>query len=61
MLTGAVRVGMVDGEMLVNPTRAEMASSTLNLVVAGAPSSQVGKLANTILNVSHGIIGSVML
>uniref|UniRef100_A0A667ZWP9 Polynucleotide phosphorylase 1 n=1 Tax=Myripristis murdjan TaxID=586833 RepID=A0A667ZWP9_9TELE len=38
---GAVRVGLVDGELLINPTRAEMASSTLNLIVAGAPSSQV--------------------
>ncbi|XP_030012483.1 polyribonucleotide nucleotidyltransferase 1, mitochondrial isoform X2 [Sphaeramia orbicularis] len=38
---GAVRVGMVDGELLINPTRAEMSSSTLNLIVAGAPSSQV--------------------
>ncbi|KAJ0066940.1 hypothetical protein NL108_006203, partial [Boleophthalmus pectinirostris] len=38
---GAVRVGMVDGELLINPTRAEMTSSTLNLIVAGAPSSQV--------------------
>uniref|UniRef100_A0A3Q1EKQ6 polyribonucleotide nucleotidyltransferase n=1 Tax=Acanthochromis polyacanthus TaxID=80966 RepID=A0A3Q1EKQ6_9TELE len=38
---GAVRVGMVNGELLVNPTRAEMASSTLNLIVTGAPSSNV--------------------
>ncbi|XP_042358641.1 polyribonucleotide nucleotidyltransferase 1, mitochondrial [Plectropomus leopardus] len=38
---GAVRVGMVDGELLVNPTRTEMNSSTLNMIVAGAPSSQV--------------------
>lgn len=38
---GAVRVGMVDGELLINPTRAEMTSSSLNLIVAGAPSSQV--------------------
>lgn len=38
---GAVRVGMIDGEMLINPTRKEMNSSTLNLIVAGAPSSQV--------------------
>uniref|UniRef100_A0A8C9YQ04 polyribonucleotide nucleotidyltransferase n=1 Tax=Sander lucioperca TaxID=283035 RepID=A0A8C9YQ04_SANLU len=38
---GAVRVGMVDGEMLINPTRAEMTSSSLNLIVAGAPCSQV--------------------
>ncbi|KAI1886399.1 hypothetical protein AGOR_G00213620 [Albula goreensis] len=38
---GAVRMGMVDGEFLVNPTRKEMASSTLNLIVAGALHSQV--------------------
>uniref|UniRef100_A0AAY5EPP8 polyribonucleotide nucleotidyltransferase n=1 Tax=Electrophorus electricus TaxID=8005 RepID=A0AAY5EPP8_ELEEL len=38
---GAVRVGLVDGEFVINPTRKEMSSSTLNLVVAGAPSSQV--------------------
>uniref|UniRef100_A0A8C6KLP0 Polyribonucleotide nucleotidyltransferase 1, mitochondrial n=1 Tax=Nothobranchius furzeri TaxID=105023 RepID=A0A8C6KLP0_NOTFU len=38
---GAVRVGMVNGELLVNPTRTEMASSSLNMIVAGAPSSQV--------------------
>ncbi|KAM9847629.1 polyribonucleotide nucleotidyltransferase 1, mitochondrial [Aulostomus maculatus] len=38
---GAVRMGLIGEELLVNPTRAEMASSTLNLVVAGAPSSQV--------------------
>lgn len=45
---GAVRVGMVDGELLINPTRAEMTASSLNLIVAGAPASQVGKLANII-------------
>uniref|UniRef100_A0A673SY39 polyribonucleotide nucleotidyltransferase n=1 Tax=Suricata suricatta TaxID=37032 RepID=A0A673SY39_SURSU len=38
---GAVRVGMIDGECVVNPTRKEMSSSTLNLVVAGAPKSQI--------------------
>ncbi|KAJ8387323.1 hypothetical protein AAFF_G00158190 [Aldrovandia affinis] len=38
---GAVRMGLVDREFVVNPTRKEMASSTLNLVVAGAPHSQV--------------------
>ncbi|KAI4890967.1 hypothetical protein NFI96_031554, partial [Prochilodus magdalenae] len=38
---GAVRVGLVDGEFIVNPTRKEMSSSTLNLIVTGAPSSQV--------------------
>lgn len=40
---GAVRVGMIDGEVVVNPTRKEMASSTLNLVVSGAPRSHIGK------------------
>ncbi|XP_050982645.1 polyribonucleotide nucleotidyltransferase 1, mitochondrial isoform X1 [Labeo rohita] len=38
---GAVRVGLVDGEFIINPTRAEMSGSKLNLVIAGAPSSQV--------------------
>ncbi|XP_051936129.1 polyribonucleotide nucleotidyltransferase 1, mitochondrial isoform X2 [Hippocampus zosterae] len=38
---GAVRMGLVEGELLVNPTRAQMATSTLNMIVAGAPSSQV--------------------
>uniref|UniRef100_A0A8C3B064 Polyribonucleotide nucleotidyltransferase 1, mitochondrial n=1 Tax=Cyclopterus lumpus TaxID=8103 RepID=A0A8C3B064_CYCLU len=38
---GAVRVGMVDGEMLINPTRTEMTSSSLNLIVAAGPGSQV--------------------
>lgn len=48
VFTGAVRMGMVDGEMLINPTRSEMSSSSLNLIVAAAPSSQVGKLADCI-------------
>nr|XP_023683906.1 polyribonucleotide nucleotidyltransferase 1, mitochondrial [Paramormyrops kingsleyae] len=38
---GAVRMGLVDGEFVVNPTRKEMTSSLLNLVVASAPHSQV--------------------
>lgn len=38
---GAVRIGLVEGEFLVNPTRKQMSSSTLNLIVAGAPLSQV--------------------
>ncbi|KAM9364268.1 polyribonucleotide nucleotidyltransferase 1, mitochondrial [Pholidichthys leucotaenia] len=38
---GAVRVGIIDGETVINPTRSEMVSSTLNLIVAGAPSNQV--------------------
>lgn len=51
--TGAVRVGLVDGELLINPTRAEMSSSTLNLVVAGGPSSQVGKVSKKHLKIGH--------
>ncbi|XP_067900995.1 polyribonucleotide nucleotidyltransferase 1, mitochondrial isoform X2 [Heterodontus francisci] len=38
---GSVRVGLVDGEVVINPTRKEMALSTLNLVLAGGPQSQV--------------------
>ncbi|TSN95647.1 Polyribonucleotide nucleotidyltransferase 1, mitochondrial [Bagarius yarrelli] len=38
---GAVRIGLIDGGFVVNPTRKEMGSSMLNLVIAGAPSSQV--------------------
>ncbi|XP_036402616.1 polyribonucleotide nucleotidyltransferase 1, mitochondrial isoform X1 [Megalops cyprinoides] len=48
---GAVRMGLVDGQFLVNPTRKEMASSTLNLVVAGAPHSQVVMLEAAAENV----------
>ncbi|XP_019372212.1 PREDICTED: polyribonucleotide nucleotidyltransferase 1, mitochondrial isoform X1 [Gavialis gangeticus] len=38
---GAVRVGIVDGQLVINPTRKEMSSSLLNLVVAGGPQSQI--------------------
>jgi polyribonucleotide nucleotidyltransferase len=34
---GAVRVGKVDGKFIVNPTRAEMAKSKLELIYAGRP------------------------
>lgn len=43
LAAGAVRVGLIDGEFIVNPTRKEMSSSSLNLVIVGAPSSQVGE------------------
>lgn len=33
---GAVRVGMIDNELIVNPNRREMASSSLNMVVVAA-------------------------
>ncbi|OCT77740.1 polyribonucleotide nucleotidyltransferase 1, mitochondrial [Xenopus laevis] len=38
---GAVRVGLVDGEFIINPTRKEMSSSVLNLVVTGGVQSQI--------------------
>ncbi|XP_038607545.1 polyribonucleotide nucleotidyltransferase 1, mitochondrial [Tachyglossus aculeatus] len=57
---GAVRIGLINGECVVNPTRREMASSALNLVVAGAPRSQVVMLEAAAENVlqqdfSHAI------
>lgn len=36
-------MGLIDGEFIVNPTRQEMSESALDLVVAGAAHSQVGK------------------
>ena len=36
---GAVRVGQVDGKLIVLPTQAQMAESTLDLVVAGSKDS----------------------
>lgn len=38
---GAVRVGMVDGQFVANPTIAEMAKSTLELVYAGLPDKTI--------------------
>jgi polyribonucleotide nucleotidyltransferase len=32
---GAVRVGLIDGEFVINPTQSQVAESTLDLVVAG--------------------------
>src|SRR5438874_11427951 len=34
---GAVRVGQIDGNFVVNPTYAEMAESTVNIVVVATP------------------------
>jgi polyribonucleotide nucleotidyltransferase len=33
--TGAVRVGLIEGELVLNPTREQLATSELDLVVAG--------------------------
>ncbi|NXK19355.1 PNPT1 nucleotidyltransferase, partial [Arenaria interpres] len=48
---GAVRVGLVDGETIINPTRKQMSSSALNLVVAAAPQNQVVMLEATAENI----------
>ncbi|XP_064002078.1 polyribonucleotide nucleotidyltransferase 1, mitochondrial [Pogoniulus pusillus] len=48
---GAVRVGLVDGETIVNPTRKQMSSSALNLIVAGAQQNQVVMLEATAENI----------
>ncbi|OXB63047.1 hypothetical protein ASZ78_014814 [Callipepla squamata] len=46
---GAVRVGLVDGETVINPTRKQMSSSLLNLVVAAAPQNQVVNIDKKLL------------
>ncbi|KAM4771930.1 polyribonucleotide nucleotidyltransferase 1, mitochondrial [Rhinophrynus dorsalis] len=38
---GAVRVGLIDGEFIINPTRKELSTSLLNLVITGAAQSQI--------------------
>ncbi|NWI59112.1 PNPT1 nucleotidyltransferase, partial [Calyptomena viridis] len=48
---GAVRVGLVDGETVINPTRKQMSASALNLVVAGAPQSHIVMLEATAENI----------
>jgi polyribonucleotide nucleotidyltransferase len=37
----AVRVGKIDGQLIVNPTNSQLKESTLNLIVAGAPQGLV--------------------
>src|SRR5690349_12424961 len=34
---GAVRVGQIDGQFIINPTYEEMANGTLNIMVCGTP------------------------
>ena len=41
-MSGAVRVGCVDGETVINPTRKELANSSLNMIVTGAEHHKVG-------------------
>jgi polyribonucleotide nucleotidyltransferase len=37
----AVRVGKIDGQLMINPTNSQLKESTLNLIVAGAPQGLV--------------------
>uniref|UniRef100_A0A224Z6D3 polyribonucleotide nucleotidyltransferase n=1 Tax=Rhipicephalus zambeziensis TaxID=60191 RepID=A0A224Z6D3_9ACAR len=48
---GAVRVGLIDGDVVINPTRRQMTQSALNLVVAGAEHNQVVMLEASADNV----------
>lgn len=41
--SGAVRVGLIDGDVVINPTRRQLSSSSLNLVVSATHSDKVGK------------------
>ena len=43
-ILGAVRVGHVDGEVVINPTRKQLMKSQLNLVIASTKDSKVGGL-----------------
>ena len=38
---GAVRVGLIDGKYVINPTRAQMEESKLELIYAGRPGQEV--------------------
>ncbi|KAL3212642.1 hypothetical protein MRX96_008051 [Rhipicephalus microplus] len=48
---GAVRVGLIDGDVVINPTRRQMTQSALNLIVAGAEHNQVVMLEASADNV----------
>lgn len=51
---GAVRVGFVDGVVLVNPSRREMAKSRLNLVISGNYKGEAVMLEAEAGNLEHG-------
>ncbi|BET03201.1 polyribonucleotide nucleotidyltransferase [Nesidiocoris tenuis] len=48
---GAVRVGMIDNEPIVNPTRREMAASPLNLIVVAMSQNLVVMLESSAQNI----------
>lgn len=48
---GAVRIGMINDDIIINPTRRQMTESTLNLIVAGAEHNQVVMLEASAENI----------
>ena len=40
---GAVQMGFIDGEVVVNPTRNELRHSSLNLIIVAAEDNKVGQ------------------
>ncbi|XP_042214535.1 polyribonucleotide nucleotidyltransferase 1, mitochondrial-like [Homarus americanus] len=48
---GSVRVGIIDGEVIIHPTRRELSKSSLNLVITGAESKLVVMLEGSGNNV----------
>ncbi|XP_067130183.1 polyribonucleotide nucleotidyltransferase 1, mitochondrial isoform X2 [Centruroides vittatus] len=48
---GAVRVGMINDEIIINPSRREITESTLNLIVTGAEHNQVVMLEASAENI----------
>lgn len=48
---GAVRIGLINGEFIVNPNRKEMSTSLLNLVITGSVQNQVVMLEAAAENV----------
>jgi len=45
LYSGAVRVGYIDKESVINPTRKELADSQLNLIVTGTKNKKIGNYA----------------
>ncbi|OQV18103.1 Polyribonucleotide nucleotidyltransferase 1, mitochondrial [Hypsibius exemplaris] len=50
---GAVRVGLVDSELIINPTRKELQGSSLNLVIAAADDDRVVMVDASASNISQ--------
>ncbi len=46
LFVGAVRVGCIDNEIVVNPTRRQMLESSIDMVVTATAGSKVGEYAS---------------